>query len=295
MAPDGSAQAFTSRISAMGDILWLDDARTRDTARVGAKAANLAAYFGSHNVPPGFVLPALPAAWTELPPMLVTQIAMAYEALAERCGMQEPCVAVRSSALDEDGPGSSFAGQHDTYLNIRGRDAVVDAVLRCVRSATSAEALSYRKEHSLQSDDVKIAVLVQQLVPSDVSAVVFSCNPVTGAHDEVMITSNWGLGESIVGGMVNPDTFVVAKDGCEILDRMISCKTHMTVRHASGTHEVEVAEERRESPSLTDAQIVAIAQLALSLEQATGHPVDVECAIASGSLYLLQCRPVTSL
>ena len=127
-------------------------------------------------------------------------------------------MAVRSSALDEDGPGSSFAGQHDTFLNIRGRDAVVDAVLRCVRSASSAEALSYRKEHALQSDDVKIAVLVQQLVPSDVSAVVFSCNPVTGAHDEVMITSNWGLGESVVGGMVNPDTFVVAKDASALVD-----------------------------------------------------------------------------
>src|SRR5436853_1867342 len=124
-------------------------------------------------VPHGFAVPAQPAMQTSLHTAVAPAITEAYGMLGERCGHAHPPVAVRSSALDEDGSTASFAGQHDTYLNIRGANAVLDAVQRCVRSAASPTALAYREERRLQMSDLRIAVLVQQLVPSEVSAVAF--------------------------------------------------------------------------------------------------------------------------
>ena len=197
----------------MHTIRWLGDDDCHHEAIVGGKAASLSRLASIHTVPHGFAIPALPAVSDSMPALLVPLIRHAYRALGERCGGMEPPVAVRSSAVDEDGMDASFAGQHDTYLNIRGAEAVVAAVLRCAQSAASYEALAYRQQRGLSVDDLRIAVLVQQLVPSEVSAVVFSANPVTGSRDEVMINSNWGLGESIVGGTATPDTFIVRKDG----------------------------------------------------------------------------------
>lgn len=279
----------------MNTVLWLGDSDSRDASLVGAKAANLSIYFDQHAVPPGFVVPALPANWTRLPEELRVGIASAYDALAQRCAIEQPCVAVRSSAIDEDGAGSSFAGQHDTYLNLKGKDAVLDAVVRCLNSALSAEAVAYRKQADLPLEDIRIAVLIQQLVAADVSAVVFSCNPVNGSNGEIMISSNWGLGESVVGGTATPDTFIVDKTSGDILERMIARKTRMTVRDSTGTHDAEIAVELQTSPSLTDPQIQELTKLALSLEAAAGHPVDIECAIAADKVYLLQCRPITTM
>jgi pyruvate,water dikinase len=219
----------------------------------------------------------------------------AYRALGDRCGTADPAVAVRSSALDEDGSDASFAGQHDTYLNIRGTDALVDAVGRCVLSASSEEALAYRRQRGLPVDDVRMAVLVQQLVPSDVSAVVFSANPITGDRSEVMINANWGLGESIVGGTETQDMFVVHKDGLRITSREIALKTSMTVMTETGTIDRDVPDSLQQAQSLTDDEIVEVARLAVALERTAEVPVDVECAIAKNTLYLLQCRPITTL
>ncbi|MEO6397301.1 MAG: PEP/pyruvate-binding domain-containing protein, partial [Tepidiformaceae bacterium] len=163
------------------------------------------------------------------------------------------------------------------------------------RSAGSPQALAYRSRQGLPLDDVRIAVLVQSLVPSDVSAVVFSANPVTGSRDEVMINASWGLGESIVGGSVTPDTFVINKDNLELAWRDISRKERMTVMTAAGTAEIEVPAELQLKPSLDDGQVQGMAALALRLERLLGHEVDIECAIAGGELYLLQCRPITTL
>lgn len=138
-------------------------------------------------------------------------------------------------------------------------------------------------------------MLVQQLVQADAAAVAFSANPITGDREEVMITSNWGLGESIVGGTVTPDLFVLRKGSGDLVSRELGVKERMTVRTADGTDEVETPPELQSVPSLTDAQASAIAQLASSLETDVGRPVDIECAIANGVLYLLQCRPITTL
>ena len=279
----------------MYEIHWLGDSGSQDAKRVGGKAANLSLYFQEHRVPQGFVVPALPASWPALPADLSSLIAAAYGDLGLKCGIDSPRVAVRSSALDEDGAGSSFAGQHDTYLNIQGPDALLDAVIRCVHSALSPEALAYRKGRNLAVENVQIAVLVQHLVPADAAAVVFSCNPVTGDLDQVMINANWGLGESIVGGTATPDTFVVHKQTLEVIDEIIAYKDVMTVREGMGTREVDVPAHLQRVPSLTVEQVQAVARMAISLEATTGHPVDVECAVAAGEVYLLQCRPVTTL
>jgi len=279
----------------MTTIRWLGDDDCHHEAIVGGKAASLSRLAALHRVPHGFAIPALPAVQSVMPDALGPMIGHAYRALAERLGAADPAVAVRSSAIDEDGVDSSFAGQHDTYLNIQGADAVVDAVMRCARSAASPVALAYREQRGLSMDDLRIAVLVQELVPADVSAVVFSANPVTGSRDELMINANWGLGESIVGGSATPDTFVVSKHPLEVSWRDVARKDRMTVITAGGTTEVDVPQELRMAPSLDDDQIHEMAQLALRLEQLLGHPVDVECAIASKQLFLLQCRPITTL
>ncbi len=279
----------------MGGVLWLGDDDCHHDGVVGGKAASLSRLASHHTVPHGFAVPAMPATRQSLPAALPAVICDAYGTLAARCGLAEPPVAVRSSALDEDGADASFAGQHDTYLNIRGHDALLDAVQRCVRSAASREALAYRNERGLAVDDVHMAVLVQQLVMSEVSAVVFSANPVTGNRDEVMINASWGLGESIVGGMVTPDTFVIDKRRREVTMREVAIKERMTVMTDVGTADVDVPTDLRAASSLAEDQVLAIAELALKLERFVGQAVDVECAIAEGTLYLLQCRPITTL
>jgi pyruvate,water dikinase len=279
----------------MSTIHWLGEEACHSESLVGGKAASLSRLSAAHAVPPGFALAAVPAFPHERVLSMSDMLCDAYYRLAKRCRSKNPAVAVRSSALDEDGAGASFAGQHDTYLNIRGSEALVDAVQRCVRSASSREALAYREQHGLPVDDVRMAVLVQQLVPSDVSAVVFSANPVTGSRDEIMINANWGLGESIVSGTATPDMFVVHKDGMRVTSREIARKTSMTIMTEAGTADSTVPEAQQHTPSLTDDEIIEIAQLARRLEEINGHAVDVECAIASNTLYLLQCRPITTL
>lgn len=219
-------------------------------------------------------------------------VAEAYRELARRVGEDDPAVAVRSSGVDEDGAGASFAGQHDTFLNIAGADAVADAVSRCRASARSERALAYRSSQGLHGA-APIAVLVQQLVPADVAAVVFSVDPRTGS-DDVVINASWGLGESIVGGTATPDLYTVRRDGLQIRSRTAGAKERMTVRTPDGTREVAVPRILRERLALDDEDVRAAAELALSLEAETGAPVDVECAFRAGTLYLLQCRPVTA-
>lgn len=277
------------------DIHWLGEDGCHEEGIVGGKAASLSRLAALHTVPPGFAIAAVPAREFDSVEAMSAAIAEAYRKLGDRCGTTHPAVAVRSSALDEDGGDASFAGQHDTYLNIRGSDALVDSVRRCILSASSNEALAYRQRRGLAVDDVRMAVLVQQLVPADVAAVAFSANPITGSRDEVMINSNWGLGESIVGGIATPDTFVVQKHGLALSSRDVALKSRMTVMTDNGTMEANVPESLRSASSLTDSQVMEIAQLALALERSLGYAVDIECAIAQETLYLLQCRPITTL
>jgi len=277
------------------NLLWLGDPKSFDAALVGGKAANLSRLARMHyRVPDGFSLPVM--VMDEAHPLdLRNEISAAISDLMACHSLDEFIAAVRSSAVDEDGATASFAGQHETYLNIVGAEAIIQAVARCWESARSEHALDYRRQQGLSVERPQIAVLVQQLVASDVSAVIFSANPITGNRDEVMINASWGLGESIVGGTVTPDTFVVRKSDLAITSRTIADKQHMTVSTPGGTHEVDVPRFLRSQASLNDEQLIETAKLALTLETTMGHPVDVECAYAGGKLYLLQCRPITTL
>jgi pyruvate,water dikinase len=204
-------------------------------------------------------------------------------------------VAVRSSAADEDSLNASFAGQYETYLNLVGVEAVAEAILSCWASARSPRALEYRRRQGLPITEVRLAVLVQQLVTADISAVVFSLNPVTGSRDEIVINAAWGLGDSIVSGQTTPDTYLVQRPNLTIISRVIAKKRMMTTPSAStGTTRVEVPADRRSQPVLSDDQALELARLALDLEVRMDWPVDLECVYQAGQLYLLQCRPVTT-
>lgn len=281
------------------EMLWLGQANCDDTALVGGKVANLSRLAAAYTVPTGFCVPttalAAPDASFTLPAALRQGIAAAYQRLAEVSGDAAPRVAVRSSAADEDGSAASFAGQHETYLNIAGSDAVMEAVARCWASAHTERAYDYRRQHGLATDRIGLAVLVQRLVPADVSAVVFSANPVTGERGEVVINASWGLGESIVGGTVTPDTYVVHRASGAVVERRIAEKRRMTVAIPGGTREVDVPRFLRAAPALDGPHIAAMADLAASLERAMGWPVDIECALQGDRLSLLQCRPITTL
>jgi pyruvate,water dikinase len=277
------------------NLLWLGDPKSFDVALVGGKAANLSRLARLyHRVPDGFSLPI--TVMDQAHPLdLRDEITAAISDLMACHRLSEFIAAVRSSAVDEDGATASFAGQHETYLNIVGADAIIRSVTRCWESARSEHALDYRRQQGLSVERPQIAVLVQQLVAADVAAVVFSANPISRNRDEVMINASWGLGESIVGGTVRPDTFVVRKSDLAVVQRIIADKQCMTVPMPGGTHEVETPRFLRNTSSLNDDQVIEMAKLALTLETTMEYPVDVECAFAAGDLYLLQCRPITTL
>ncbi len=277
------------------NLLWLGDPKSFDASLVGGKTANLSRLARlHHHVPDGFCLPV--TVMNETHPLdLREEVSACISALVACHRLPDFVAAVRSSAVEEDGAAASFAGQHETYLNICGVEAIMEAITRCWESASSERALEYRRRHGISATHLQLAVLVQELVASDVSAVVFSVNPVTGNRGEIMINSSWGLGESIVGGTVTPDMFVMRKSDLAVKDRVIAEKKRMTVSAPGGTHEVDVPRFLRNEASLTEAQAVEMAQLAITLEATMGQPVDIECAYAGGELYLLQCRPITSL
>ena len=286
------------------DIVWLEHPLSSEVSHVGGKAASLGRLAAEFRVPPAFALTvdafdrwgaARRNGAGPLPPDFLDAVAAAYRELASRCDVDAPAVAVRSSAVDEDGSEASFAGQHDTFLNVLGADEVAGAVVRCWASLDSHIALEYRRRNGLDVDGVRMGVVVQQMVPADISGVAFSANPITGALEEIVINSSWGLGESVVSGTVTPDTYVVEKSGSRVISRQISDKAVMTVAKGVGTQEVDVPRIMRAQPSMSDEQVRSVAGLAAGLERTMGHPVDVEWAICRDTTYLLQCRPITTL
>ena len=267
-------------------ILWLEDPAAASARHTGGKAAALAALADRLPIPPGFVVVGAvdPAA-----------IELAYAELAGRTDSDEPVVAVRSSAADEDGMDSSFAGQHETILGVRGIDEVLAAIAECRASQHSDRALHYRRANGLTRPGAPLPVLVQLLVPADAAAVVFSVNPVAPGTGDVLVNASYGLGESIVGGTVTPDDFALHRTSLAVTRRTIADKRRMTVRAPGGSREVDVPAPLRRLPSITDAQARDAAGLALELERELGFPVDLEVAWTGDDLHLLQCRPITTL
>jgi pyruvate,water dikinase len=200
-------------------------------------------------------------------------------------------LAVRSSAVDEDGADASFAGQHLTLLNVPSADELSSALREIWWSANSDSAITYRKRVGLFTRP-SVAVVVQVLLDPETAGVMFTQNPITGA-DERMVEASWGLGEAVVAGMVIPDSYRIDRDGT-VLDRRPGLK-RIAIRGVAtgGTVEEEVPPELVERLCLDDSQLEDLNRLAVRCEQVYGPARDIEWAIAGGTLYVLQCRAVT--
>ncbi|MHC4915452.1 MAG: PEP/pyruvate-binding domain-containing protein, partial [Planctomycetota bacterium] len=229
-----------------------------------------------------------------IPEAISMEIGSAYGHL-EAEGGQNVSVAVRSSATAEDLPEASFAGQQDTYLNICGEGALLNAVKSCWGSLWTARAMSYRAQQKIPNEDVALAVVVQRMVMAEAAGIMFTANPVTGARDEIVINAAWGLGEAIVGGQVTPDTLLVDKDTDEVKESVVSEKTVITAATADGTAEVELSDDRRTERVLDDTRAAQLAEVGRKVEKHYGSPQDVEWCLCEGSFYLVQARPITSL
>ncbi|HZZ47839.1 MAG TPA: PEP/pyruvate-binding domain-containing protein [Pseudonocardia sp.] len=229
----------------------------------------------------------------DLPAALVEQIAQAYRALEPDC-----FVAVRSSGTAEDLAAASFAGLHDTYLDIQGIDEVVDAIKRCWASLWTARAASYRSNKGF-GPDVAMAVVVQKMVPSEVSGVMFTANPLTEATDEIVINASWGLGEGIVSGITTPDEYTLHAGSLRVLRSHVGAKEREVVRNPEtgrGTVAREVDAARSAQRTLTDDQAAELGALGRRVQEYYGgFPQDTEWGLADGQFYLLQSRAVTGV
>lgn len=302
---------------------------------VGGKAANLGEMTGADfPVPPGFCittnaytlmvsqlqltplldeLSALPASEAQRSQMLAAElraqlvkapipdtvaaaIIQGYQQLAANARPVLP-VAVRSSATAEDLPFASFAGQQDTYLNIVGTEALLDAVRRCWASLWTDRAVSYRATNAIDQHSVRLAVIVQQMVDADVAGILFTANPLTGTRQQAVIDATPGLGEAVVSGAVNPDHFIVQTATGEIVEHHISAK-QMLIRAVAGggTEQVTLDTPQQQQASLDDTTIRALAKLGQQVEDHYQAPQDIEWALDSqDKLWLTQARPITTL
>jgi pyruvate,water dikinase len=268
---------------------WLGEEAARDVTVAGGKAAGLARLASRHRVPDGFVVPP-DVDGDDLDEVL----GEGYLELARRTGEGQPRVAVRSSAVDEDGLADSSAGRYETVLAVRGVGGIRVAIERCRASAATTRALAYRGARGrAAAPGSGMPVLVQHLVAADVAAVAWSADPLTGDAGEVVVTASYGLGASVVGAVTTPDTWRIARGDLAIVERRIGAKARMTVPTAQGVRDVAVPARLRAVPSLDDARVREVACLVLALEAEAGHPVDVECAYAGETLYLLRSRPLS--
>jgi pyruvate, water dikinase len=325
-------------------LTWFDDPAGADRACLGGKSASLGEMARAGlPVPPGFALTAhaflaardasgtagaiaaaldgldpgdqaglsrraaavreLIGSWP-VPPDLAAAVTAAYRELCARSGHGRVAVAVRSSATCEDSPDASFAGEHDSYLWVRGADDVLAAVRRCWASLFTDRAVAYRAQLGYPQNGTQMCVAVQQMVRPRSAGVAFTLNPGNGDRSAVAIDSAWGFGEGVVSGEVTPDNFLVDKVLGVITQRTVSAKRHAWLLAGDDqVRRVELDAGQSAAPSLTDAEIVAVARLARAAERHYGCPQDVEWAVDgdredSGQgggphVVLLQSRPET--
>src|SRR5713101_7902840 len=235
----------------------------------------------------------------QMPEDIANEVRSAYRDLERKTGNIQVKVAVRSSATGEDLPDASFAGQQDTYLNIKGEDQLVHYVQKCWSSLYTPRAIFYREEKGFPHQKVLISVGVQKMVDSEVSGVIFTLDPVNGDPSKIVIEATWGLGEALVAGHVRPDRFIVDKGTLQIVHKDIVQKTveHVPNKESGLTMQREVPIERRNVPCLSDEEVVELAKLAREIEDHYGVPQDIEFALEQGkngnAVYIVQSRPET--
>jgi rifampicin phosphotransferase len=312
---------------------FFDEIRKDDIALAGGKGANLGEL--SHAglpVPPGFVLTTIaydafveangiqdaivgralvtraddPAGFEEVaeeigalfsggkvPEAMADEIRAAYQELSED---GERPVAVRSSATAEDLPGMSFAGQQETYLNVRGAEALVEAIKNCWASLWTARAMAYRaRQGGVDPATVSLAVVIQRMVESEAAGVMFTANPSNGRRDQATISAAWGLGESVVSGSVMPDSIVVEKASGRVISRETADKEVMTVYIEGGTAERPVPEALHRQPVLADEAVATLSRYGATIEELYETPQDIEWALTGGEFFIVQSRPITAL
>ena len=288
----------------MSTIVWLEQAG--ELALVGGKAANLGELIrAGFEVPRGFVVTT--AAYHQRNPdgsvsaTLAAEIGAAWRQLVGSSGER---VAVRSSATAEDLAQASFAGQQETFLDIDGEDAVVAAVAGCGASLYSERAVAYRREHEVDETGLGIAVVVQLMVAAQAAGVMFTANPVTGNRREIMITAALGLGEAVVAGTVNPDTFVISRTDYSVtlFQRGDAADTddddlpaHLLSDPRCGTGELVWTAGGRAPSPLSEEQAIDLAWIGDRIEARFGSPQDIEWARDATGFHLLQARPITAL
>ena len=224
-----------------------------------------------------------------IPAEILTQVEAAYHELNVKA------VSVRSSSTAEDLPQASFAGQQDTYLNVRGLKETIKAIRKCWASLWTKRVIEYRERAGFPPDSVDMGIVVQAMVNAEKAGVLFSANPVTGNRDQVVINGAWGLGEAIVSGLVTPDTITIDKTNGQIISANIAQKTVMTVRTDKGTEERAVPKDKQAIPVLSGEEIIRLVELSAGVEAHENRPMDLEWAIEGNRLYLLQARPITAL
>ncbi len=236
---------------------------------------------------------------TPLPERIVDEIGTNYKRLSEMFKVSDVPVAVRSSATAEDLPTASFAGQQDTFLWVHGIEDVLEKVKLCMASLFGPRAIAYRSKMGFPHEKVLISVGVQKMVNAKCAGVMFTLNPLNGDPSKVVIEGSWGLGETVVSGMVNPDKFVVDKVVYDIDERTISTKTVQCVYEpGKGVIHCEVSEDQKKSPCLEEKEIIELVKIAKKIENYYGCPQDIEWAIDRdtpfpSNIFILQSRPET--
>jgi pyruvate, water dikinase len=224
----------------------------------------------------------------QLPVMFSDAVRVAFEGLHGEAG-----VAVRSSACAEDSEAASFAGQQETYLNVRGKAEVLEKIRDCWASFFSERAIFYRSRKGNLAD-LGMAVVVQRQLAPDRSGVMFTIDPVRRRRDQMMIEAVWGLGEAVVSGHATPDHYVVSRDGRVKQARVSVQEVAMRTDASGGVREYALTPEEGGARVLNDSELAALAKVGMQLEAHFGQPLDVEWAFEGEQLYLLQARPVTA-
>ncbi len=314
----------------MQPVMWFKELRRTDTGRAGGKGANLGELLsGGFPVPDGFVVtadaylaamdaagvrgelraaaaavdPDDPAALAELserlralvrssalPEDLAAEVAAAYHDLGT-----QTVVAVRSSATSEDTEGVSFAGMNQTFTNVAGEEAVLGRLRDCWASMFGERVLAYRISRGIDEEPA-IAVVVQRMIRPVASGVIFTADPATGDRDRIVVEAAFGQGEVVVGGRVEPDTYVVSKSGPAVRSVRIGVKSHKIVSGPDGDLEVALDPLEGAARVLTDGQILELAALAIRVEQHYREPQDMEFALDdAGKVWVVQSRPITTL
>lgn len=237
---------------------------------------------------------------TQMPKNIEEAVRSAYKELCRRLNMKEVFVAVRSSATAEDLPDASFAGQQETFLNVKGINELLDSTVKCWSSLFTPRAIFYRNEKGFAHEAVLISVGVQKMVNARAAGVMFTINPVTGDAGKIVIEGNHGLGEAVVSGAVTPDDFVVDKSTLKIIEKRVAKKTVQYVRDqkTGRTVHADVPTDKQDQPCISDEEILRLAELAKVIEQHYGRAQDIEWAIDRDlsfpeEVFIVQSRPET--